>query len=468
MQSLPVNLKHRPRSFYFVGIGGIGMSGLAEILLKMGHRVAGSDRQKTDITDYLEQCGATIYQGHVADQVGAVDYLVRSSAVPMDNPEVKAALQRSIPVMRRAELLGQLFNRKFGIAVAGTHGKTTTTSMLGHCLMKAGYDPTIIVGGRLKNLKTNARLGAGGILVAEADEYDRSFLTLFPRIAVMTSLEMDHQDIYSDLDDLEDTFLQFSHQIAFDGALILNTDDANLRRLKEKFPVPVVTYGVEREADYQAGEILFADHTSSFMVTAYGETLGRLHLNVPGVHNVKNALAAAAVCRELDIEFEEIKDALVQFEGVERRFEMIGQAQGVMIIDDYAHHPTEVEVTLLSARGGFNRRVIAVFQPHLFSRTAQFHREFAEALSRADVTVVTEIYPAREEPIPGVTGKMIADLLKNEAHYVADQNDIPGFLKPKLRPGDIVIFLGAGNINQQAVRLLRLLEETQTEQGKSV
>ena len=454
MQPRMINIARRPRSFFFVGIGGIGMSGLAEILLEMGHRVSGSDRQKTDLTDYLEQRGAVVYEGHRAEHVQDVDYLVRSSAVPMDNPEVAEATRRGIPVMRRAELLGQLFNRKFGIAVAGTHGKTTTTSMLGHCLLKGGFDPTIVVGGRLRNLKTNARLGKGDILVAEADEYDRSFLTLFPRIAVMTSLEMDHQDIYSDLHDLEDAFLRFSRQIVFDGVLIVNQDDANLRRLRDKFTIPMVSFGLEQAADYRAQRIDQVDRTTSFEVVENGQELGRVHLNVPGLHNVKNALAAIAVCRELNMEFEEIKDALVQFEGVERRFEIIGEEQGIMIVDDYAHHPTEVEATLRTAKEGFNRRVVAVFQPHLFSRTAQFYREFARALSLADVAVVTDVYPAREKPLPGITGQMIADLLETEGYWVKEKNEIPAFLESKLKSGDVVIFLGAGNINQQAFRLL--------------
>ena len=458
MQPRMINIAPRPRSFFFVGIGGIGMSGLAEILLEMGHRVSGSDRQKTDLTDYLEQRGAVVYEGHRAEHVQNVDYLVRSSAVPMDNPEVAEATRRGIPVMRRAELLGQLFNRKFGIAVAGTHGKTTTTSMLGHCLLKGGFDPTIVVGGRLRNLKTNARLGKGDILVAEADEYDRSFLTLFPRIAVMTSLEMDHQDIYSDLHDLEDAFLRFSRQIVFDGVLIVNQDDANLRRLRDKFTIPMVSFGLEQAADYRAQRIDQVDRTTSFEVVENGQELGRVHLNVPGLHNVKNALAAIAVCRELNMEFEEIKDALVQFEGVERRFETLGEEQGIMIVDDYAHHPTEVEATLRTAKEGFSRRVVAVFQPHLFSRTAQFYREFARALSLADVAVVTDVYPAREKPLPGVTGQMIADLLETEGYWVKEKNEIPVFLKSKLKRGDVVIFLGAGNINQQAFRLLEALK----------
>ncbi|HHJ53372.1 MAG TPA: UDP-N-acetylmuramate--L-alanine ligase, partial [Caldithrix abyssi] len=429
MQPRMINIAPRPRSFFFVGIGGIGMSGLAEILLEMGHRVSGSDRQKTDLTDYLEQRGAVVYEGHRAEHVQNVDYLVRSSAVPMDNPEVAEATRRGIPVMRRAELLGQLFNRKFGIAVAGTHGKTTTTSMLGHCLLKGGFDPTIVVGGRLRNLKTNARLGKGDILVAEADEYDRSFLTLFPRIAVMTSLEMDHQDIYSDLHDLEDAFLRFSRQIVFDGVLIVNQDDANLRRLRDKFTIPMVSFGLEQAADYRAQRIDQVDRTTSFEVVENGQELGRVHLNVPGLHNVKNALAAIAVCRELNMEFEEIKDALVQFEGVERRFETLGEEQGIMIVDDYAHHPTEVEATLRTAKEGFSRRVVAVFQPHLFSRTAQFYREFARALSLADVAVVTDVYPAREKPLPGITGQMIADLLETEGYWVKEKNEIPAFLE---------------------------------------
>ncbi len=454
-----MDVKFRQKTFYFVGIGGIGMSGLAELLLRMGHRVAGSDRQKSEITDYLERRGAQIYEGHRAQNVGDVDFLIRTSAVPMDNPEVRLAQSKGIPVLRRAELLGQFFNRRFGIAVAGTHGKTTTSSMLGHVLVTADWDPTIIVGGRLMNLKTNARLGQGEVSVAEADEYDRSFLTLFPRIAVLTSLEMDHQDIYADMDDLADTFLRFLRQLPFDGVAVINVDDNNIRKLQDKIPASVVTFALNRAADFVARDLNFTAETSSFILWEKGRPLGDFHLNVPGIHNVKNALAVIAVCRELNLPYAKIRDALVQFEGVERRFEMLGQAREIMVVDDYAHHPTEIAATLQSARAGWQRRIIAVFQPHLFSRTAQFYRQFAEALSAADVAVLTDVYPAREEPLPGVSGKMIDELLQTEHYYVEDKNELPDFLAGKAQTGDMVIFIGAGDITDQAKKFLKKLEE---------
>lgn len=435
------------------------MSGLAEILLNLGHNVSGSDRQRSELTDYLEKKGAQIFEGHRAEHVSAVDFVVYSSAIGKDNPEMRRAEQLNIPLIRRAEMLGQFFNRKTGVAVAGTHGKTTTTSMIGHILLQAGVDPTIIVGGRLRNLLTNARLGNGETLVAEADEFDRSFLTLFPKIAVITSLEADHMDIYRDMEDLKNTFIQFANQTLFDGSVIVCIDDPNVREISAKLNSVRLTYGFSNDADFRAENIALAEMNSSFDVICQQKKLGRVQLKMPGEHNIKNALAAIVAASELDISFETAQQALALFEGVERRFEIAGVVDDVMIVDDYAHHPTEIKATLSAAKKGWKRRVVAVFQPHLYSRTRDFYREFAEALALADVAVVTDIYPARELPIVGVSGAMIADILQEKssdnAFYVADKNKLAEFLGGLLQANDMLITLGAGDIYQVGRQLLK-------------
>ncbi len=434
------------------------MSGLAEILLNMGHRVHGSDRERSELTDYLQSKGATIFIGHHADHVQKADYLVYSSAIPKNNPEMVRATELGVPRIRRAEMLGQLFNRKYGIGVAGTHGKTTTTSMLGSVLMYANQDPTIIVGGKLQNLMTNARLGNGPFLVAEADEYDRSFLTLFPRIGVLTSLEADHLDIYKDLDDLKQTFVKYANQVAFDGVAIVCTDESNLKEILPKIERPVCTYGLEAPADYMAKEIQFEENGSQCNVWERGELLGVLKLNVPGEHNIKNALAAVAAARELNISFEMIAQGLNEFKGVGRRFETIGLKNDILVVDDYAHHPTEVKATIEGAKKGWQRRVVAVFQPHLFSRTQDFYRDFAAVLSRADITVVMDVYPARELPVAGVDGTLITDLLTNQHFYVKEKEMLTSQLVQIVRPGDLVLFMGAGDIWKYSRELLKELE----------
>ncbi len=440
----------RKKSFYFIGIGGIGMSGLAEILLSMGHQVSGSDRQLSEITRYLQKRGAHIFQGHNAQNLQKADFLVYSSAIPKDNPEMQRAKEMGIPMMRRAELLGQIFNRHFGIAVAGTHGKTTTTAMIGQILLKAAFDPTIIVGGRLHNLMTNARLGKSEYLIAEADEYDRSFLTLAPRIAVLTSLEADHLDIYQDLNDLKETFLRFTNQVTFDGVIICCNEAEHLKSVRPKFKNTTILYGLSPEADVRAENVRFSENQSRFEVHTTSGKIGAVTLNVPGRHNVLNALAAITVAMELEINFEVVSQALSEFKGVERRFDVHGIFNDIMIVNDYAHHPTEIEATLRAAQTGWKRRIVAVFQPHLYSRTRDFYKEFARALQMANLAVVTEIYPAREEPIPGVSGKLITDAMGKKGCYITGKEKLFRFLKKELRPGDMVLFLGAGTINQMA------------------
>lgn len=452
-------MRPHPKKFHFIGIGGAGMSGLAEILISMGHRVSGSDREASEVTDYLEHKGAQITIGHKAENVNQVDFLVYSSAISQDNPEMIRAQEQKIPQIRRAEMLGQLFNRKFGIAVAGTHGKTSTTSMLGSILLKAGKDPSIIVGGKLQNLMTNARLGKSDYLIAEADEYDRSFLTLSPRIAVITSLEADHLDIYSDLSDLKETFVKFANQTSFDGIVVLNADDVNLAQIAPEIEQSVSTFGLKYNADLMARNLSFRDGKSHCEVMANGHLLGSITLNLPGNHNIQNALAATAVALELGIPFETIAAGLLSFKGVGRRFEIVGREKDILIVDDYAHHPTEVAAVIQAARSGWDRRVVAVFQPHLFSRTRDFYSDFARSLEAADLAVVTDIYPAREEAIPGVSGALIADALQNEHLYTADKNELSEILSKQVRSGDLVLFLGAGDIWKYSRELLKKLQE---------
>lgn len=428
------------------------MSGLADILIEMGHTVSGSDRQRSALTDYLSQRGARFFEGHDALHVGDIDFVVYSSAIPCNNPEMIAAKQREIPLIRRADLLGQFMLRKLGVAVAGTHGKTTTTSMTGEVLIDAGLDPTVIVGGRMQNTLTNARLGNSDLLVTEADEYDRSFLTLFPRISVLTSLEKDHLDIYENLDDLLNTFTRFANQTSFDGVVIFHNGDENLKTIQKRIERTTLTYGLDESPDCMATDLQFTQGSSSFNVVFRKKALGNIDLAVPGKHNVLNALATITVCMELDIPFERIKQGLQKFRGVERRFECKGEVNDVLFFDDYAHHPSEVRATIEAARNGWNRRLVAVFQPHLYSRTRDFYREFAEELVLADEVILAEIYPAREEPIPGVTSGMIEEEMKvrgfNKVTRVNNLTELAGTITQHIKPGDLVITMGAGDIWQ--------------------
>ncbi len=453
-------MKTRAKKFYFIGIGGAGMSGLAEILMDMGHRVSGSDREKTDVTDYLEQKGARIFEGHRAANVSDVDYLVYSSAIPADNPEMEQARDLHIPLIRRAEMLGQLFNRKFGIGIAGTHGKTSTTSMLSSILLHAEMDPTIVAGGRLQNLMTNARLGKSDWLVAEADEYDRSFLALFPRIAVITSLEEDHLDIYADIKDLKTTFLRFANQTAFDGTVILSADDENINHIRPEINRHILTFGLSEKADLKAKHITYEEAASSWDMYWQGNLLGRITLQAPGAHNIKNALAATAAAMELEVSFADIQKGLATFKGVGRRFEIVDTVNDVLIVDDYAHHPSETKAAIKAALNGWQRRLIVVFQPHLYSRTRDFYADFAAVLSEADITIVTDVYPARELSIPGVSGKIIADALKNEHDYIKDKTQLAREISRKVQSGDLVLFMGAGDIWKSSRELAEILRKS--------
>lgn len=450
------------KNIHFVGIGGIGMSGIAEVLLNLGYGVTGSDRSLSDVTEHLAKIGAKIYQGHSADNVKDADVLVYSSAVTEDNPEVQEALRRKIPVIKRAEMLAELMRLKFGIAIAGTHGKTTTTSLTGAVLTEAGLDPTLIIGGKVRSLKTNAKLGDSEFLVAEADEFDKSFLKLIPTIAVITNIEADHLDCYDGLDDLKNSFVEFANKVPFYGRVIACLDHPGVQEVMSRIKRSVTTYGFNKQADIQASDVTFGDGGVVFDVSYMKYKMGRIRLRIPGAHNVLNALAAIGVGLELDIPFEKIKSGLEKFSGVNRRFEIKGTFNDIMIVDDYAHHPTEIDATLRGARTGWpRRRIIAVFQPHLYSRTRDFYREFARAFFQVDVLVVTDVYPAREEPIPGVNGQLIADtaleLGHREVHYIADKSQLADFVAGLAQPGDMVITIGAGNIWKVADELVKKL-----------
>lgn len=449
------------RNIHFVGIGGIGMSGIAEILLTQGFAVSGSDMQRSDTTDYLAARGARIAIGHHADNVAGADVVVYSSAVrPAENAETVEAMRLKIPMLRRAEMLAEMSRLNYCLAIAGTHGKTTTTSMCGLILMKAGVDPTVIVGGKLKGFGgTNARLGKGEWIVLEADEYDRSFLSLLPTMAIVTNVEADHLDIYTDLDDIKGAFIEFANNVPFYGTAIVCLDDQGVRQILPSIAKKVVTYGLSPQCDIRAIDLEYSERSTSFTLQQRGVDLGRVMINAPGDHNVRNALAACTAALQLGITADVIAAALAEFSGVDRRFEVKGvTGDDVLVVDDYAHHPTEIRSTLAAARRGWKRRIVAVFQPHTFTRTRDFYQEFALSFDDADVLVLTDIYPARETPIEGVNGKLIADAARaaghRDVHYVEHVDDLPQALKGLLKPGDLVLTMGAGNISRVAPRLM--------------
>ncbi len=438
------------KKVHFVGIGGIGMSGIAEILLNQGFEVSGSDKNFSEITKRLSELGMIIYEGHSPENLKDADVLVYSSAVTLDNPEVQAAIKRKIPIIKRSEMLAECMRMQYGIGIAGTHGKTTTTSMVGLTLTEGNIDPTIIVGGKLSGLGgTNARLGNGEFIVVEADEFDRTFLKLTPTIAAITTLESEHLDTYKDLEDIKSAFIEFANKVPFYGFVVLCLDEPALQDIIPQINKKVLTYGLTVQADLRATDIEFKDFTSSFNVKYHGEELGRLTLKIPGLHNVKNSLVAVCIAKELGIPFSTIKKALESFSGVYRRFE-VKYNKEIMVVDDYAHHPTETTATLAGIRAGWSRRLIAVFQPHLFSRTRDFYQEFGRSFLNSDIFICTDVYPAREEPIEGVTGKLIADVARSFGHknvlYVENKSDIAKTLNEIKKDGDIIVTMGAGDI----------------------
>jgi UDP-N-acetylmuramate--alanine ligase len=451
------------KKLHFVGIGGIGMSGIAEILLDQGFTITGSDRATSENTERLASLGSTVYMGHDAANIEVdVDALVYSSAVQHDNPEMIEAQRRKIPIIRRAEMLAEVMRLKYGIGIAGTHGKTTTTSMVSLVLMEGGVDPTVIVGGRLRGLAgSNARLGKGEFIVVEADEYDRSFLSITPTIAVLTTLETDHLDCYRDLEDIKSAFIQFANKVPFYGFVVMCLDEPALQDIMPKVKKKIITYGLNGQADVQAVDIVHRQNVSTFVVVAGGTDLGEIKLQIPGRHNVLNALAAITVGLRLDVPFDKVKAGIEKFTGVFRRWEIKAEKGGITVIDDYAHHPTEIKATLAGAKAGWRRRVVCVFQPHLYSRTRDFYDEFGRSFFNADVLILTDVYPAREQPIQGVTGELIANAAKEfghkQVHYVPDKRHIPAFLAEHAQPGDMIITMGAGDIWKFGEEYIRLL-----------
>jgi UDP-N-acetylmuramate--alanine ligase len=450
----------RIRHVHLVGIGGIGMSSIAEVLLNRGYDVTGSDLQTTDVTARLQTMGAQIHEGHAAEQVDDADVVVYSSAVkPDQNPETQEAERQRIPFIPRGEILGELMRMKYGVGVAGTHGKTTTTSMGGLVVTEGGFDPTIIVGGKVTVFGSNAVVGEGDVIIIEADEYDRAFLRLTPSVVVITSIEEDHLDVYDDLEAIQDAFVEYANVVPFYGAAIVCLDDPHVQEIIGRIERRVVTYGTSRQAEIRAENIEQAGLKTRFDVMVEDELLGTAELQVPGLHNVRNALASIAIGIELDIDFDNIRDGLKRFTGVQRRFQKLGEAQDVLVVDDYAHHPTEIVATLEAASAGWpDRRIVAVFQPHLYSRTRDFQEGFARAFFNADVLVITDVYGSREDPIPGINGQKLVDLATRyghrDVHYVADKEKLPAYLAGLTQPNDTVVTMGAGDVHRYGQRFL--------------
>ncbi len=446
---------------HFVGIGGVGMSALAELMHRRGCTVSGSDRQPSELTDRLDRLGIRVQIGHSAEALGDAETLVYTSAASDDNPELRAAGKRGIPSLRRAEFVGELTRNQRVVGVAGTHGKTTTTAMVGALLVAAGLDPTVLVGGVVRGPESNLRVGRSPFWVIEADEFDRSFLALEPEVAVVTSLEADHLDCYSDLTDIREAFSTYLGHVRPGGTGVLWADAPEVRDLSLGEDVGRILYGLASDSELRAEQVVSEGLGSRFQVFDGEQELGTLRLRVPGRHNVANAMAAVGVGRALDVSWEATRSGLEDFQGVHRRFEVLGEAQEVTVVSDYAHHPTEIEATLAAARGGHDGRVLAAFQPHLYSRTRDFSDAFGRALGGADRVFVTDVYAAREEPVPGVSGRLVAESVPDPGrmHYVPDVADLGEALAAETAPGDLVVVMGAGDVERAGRDLLALLEE---------
>ncbi len=444
----------RVQRVHLVGVGGVGMSGLAEILHARGYTVSGSDVRDGATTARLAALGVRVTIGHDAAAVADADVVVFSSAIRATNPELQEAGARRIPVIPRAEMLAELMRGKTGVAISGAHGKTTTTSLVGDVLAAGGLDPTTIVGGRLQSLGANSRMGAGDVLVAEADESDGSFLRLVPTIVVLTNIDREHLDHYGSFENLIEAFVDFANRVPFFGANVLCLDDPHLQQLLGRLTRRIWTYGLSAQADVCATRIATEGLGMRFVARVRGEEAGEVELAMPGIHNVANALAAIAVGLELDVPFERIREALAAFRGVARRFERVGERDGVLVVDDYAHHPTEIRATLAAARRGLGRRLLVVFQPHRYSRTRDLFDELARAFHDADVLLLTEIYAAGEDKAPDVSSAALARAVRDHGHraveHLAERADVTARLRELAQPGDVLIFMGAGDIGQLA------------------
>ncbi|MBW2607458.1 MAG: UDP-N-acetylmuramate--L-alanine ligase [Deltaproteobacteria bacterium] len=445
---------------HFVGVGGIGMSGIAELLINLGYKVSGSDLKSSDITRRLKRLGGVIFKSHRENHISGSDVVVVSSAINEKNPEVAAAREMSIPVIPRAEMLAELMRLKYSVAVAGAHGKTSTTSIISSVLEKGGLDPTVVIGGKLKSIGSNALLGQGDFIVAEADESDGSFLKMSPTIAVVTNIDREHLDFYKDLDDIKNAFLSFIDRVPFYGLAVLCLDNEPIQELIPKIRKRFTTYGMSTQADFQAKNVEFEGLKSKFSVRHKGKPLGDITLNLPGIHNVYNSMASIAVGIELDIDFEAIKNALETLEGVQRRLEIKGEIKGITVVDDYGHHPTEIKVTLQAAKESWpDRRKVVVFQPHRYTRTRALFDDFTRSFYQSDVLVVLPVYAAGEKKIEGVESDLMCEKIRAHGHRkVICKKSIKGavsHLKNVLKPGDILLTLGAGDVWKVGEEILK-------------
>lgn len=440
----------RRQNIHFVGIGGIGMSGIAEVLHTLGYVVTGSDLAASETVARLRALGCRIDIGHHAGNIADPYVVVISSAVRPNNPEVVEARRLGIPVIPRAEMLAELMRVKYGVAIAGTHGKTTTTSIVASLLAAGNLDPTVVIGGKVNSLGSSAKLGKGEFLVAEADESDGSFLKLSPAIAIVTNIDPEHLDYYKDFDHLSETFLAFINKVPFYGVAILCLDAPGVQALIPRVEKRMVTYGISSQANFHTYDLRLKGFASEFGVQAFGRDLGRFRINMPGRHNASNALAAIAAALELEVPLDRVREGLESFSGIERRFQVKLDTPGLLLIDDYAHHPAEVRATLMAAKEGFDRRTVIVFQPHRYTRTRDLLEDFFTAFNQADVLILTEIYAASEEKIPGISASLLFEGIRahghREVHFVSEMEEIPALLEGLLKPGDLVMTMGAGDI----------------------
>ncbi len=456
-------MHRRVKNIHFVGIGGIGMSGIAEVLLNLGYNISGSDLESTDITSRLESLGARIFQGHRSSNLTHADVVVKSTAVGEDNPEVMEAHSRNVPVIPRAEMLAELLKLKYSIAVSGCHGKTTTTSMVSTVLAHGGLDPTMVIGGRLDSIGSNARLGEGDFIVAEADESDGSFLRLNPYMAVITNIDREHLDYYPGIGEIKDAFLQFANSVPFYGSVILCGDCDNVRDILPRVKRRAITYGIYNDSDFRAADISFEGFTSRFSIYHKDVLMGEVEIKVPGLFNVYNAVAAIAVGMELGMDFSTIREGIRTYQGVHRRLEIIGEAEGITVVDDYGHHPTEIKAVLAAAKNAWKRRLIVVFQPHRYTRTKALFDEFLSSFDDADLLILTDIYAASEKEIQGINSMSLSKGIQDQGHsnvmYLSGFGEIADHLCSLIRPGDVVMTLGAGSVWRLGKDLLKRLKE---------
>ena len=446
------------KKIHFVGIGGAGMSGIAEILHNLGFEITGSDIQESEVIDYLRSIGIKIFIGHKPENVNMADVMVISSAIKEDNIEVKTAREMQIPVIKRAEMLAELMRMKYSIAVSGAHGKTTTTSMLGEVLTHAGLDPTVIVGGKVMGAQSGARVGKSNFLVAEADESDMSFLKLFPTVAVITNIDLEHVDTYGNLEHIKQAFVEFANKVPFYGSCIINLDWETNTSILPLIERKKITYGISRQAEIRAEDIKLEGFSSSYSLYIGSKNIGRVHLNVPGIHNVVNSLTAIAVAIELNIPINKVIEGLEHFKGVKRRLEVKGEKNGILVIDDYGHHPTEIITTLNAIKNFWKGRIVVVFQPHRYTRTRDLYEKFGPAFMDSDLVYILPIYPAGERPIEGITHELIYNAVKRAGHkHVKMLNSQEGCLKElkkEIKKGDLLLTQGAGNVYKIGERFL--------------